>query len=185
MKNIIIKAIGCVAFGTFSLCQYDPLFAQQKDTDSLKYPLQDRRGDKFTYRNNNAFNIGDTSLLKQTIEYDAKTKRYYIVEKIGNRIYRKQTYLTFKEFYDLQKRQQEADYFKLRSDALWSLNKKVPRPNPIVYPKFFDRTFGLGNVAPGAAGAVENAKKLLKMPKKLLRMQKTKQVVQLLLQKTL
>lgn len=166
MKNIIVKAIGCVAFGTFSLCQSGFLFAQQKDTNSLKYPLQDRRGDKFTYRNNNAFNIGDTSLLKQTIEYDAKTKRYYIVEKIGNRIYRKQTYLTFKEFYDLQKRQQEADYFKLRSDALWSLNKKVPRPNPTVYPKFFDRTFGLGNVAPGAAGAIDNAKKAIDNAKK-------------------
>ena len=147
-------------FGAFSLCQSKQIFAQNiKDT--LRYPLLDRRGDKFTYQNKNSFNIGDTSLLKQTIEYDYKTKRYYIVEKIGKQTYRKPTYLTFKEFYDLQNRRQEAAYFKLRADALMALNKKQDRPNPIVYPKFFDRTFGLGNVAPGAAGAIEEGKKTI------------------------
>ncbi|MFY7965338.1 MAG: cell surface protein SprA, partial [Chitinophagaceae bacterium] len=159
MKNILVKALGCVVFGTFSLCPSVYLYAQQKGSDSLKYPLQDRRGDKFTWQNKNAFNIGDTSLLKQTIEYDFKTKRYFIVEKIGGRTYRKPTYLTFKEFYELRKKQQEAEYFKQRADALWLLNKKTERPNPIVSPKFFDRTFGLGNIAPNAAGAVENVKK--------------------------
>ena len=144
--------------GIFYLCQSGSLFAQKTNTDTMHYPLQDRWGDKFTWKNKNSFNIGDTSILHQTIEYNAKTKRYYIVEKVGNQTYRKPTYLTFKEFYELQKKVQEADYFKLRADALWNLNKKVQRPNPIVYPKFFDRTFGLGNVAPNAANAINNGK---------------------------
>ena len=103
MKNIIVKALGCVFVGVMCLYQPNSLFAQTKSGDTLHYPLQDRRGDKFTWQNKNAFNIGDTSLLSQTIEYDAKTKRYYIVEKIGKRTYRKPTYLTFQEFYNLQK----------------------------------------------------------------------------------
>jgi len=161
LKNIIVKALGCVLFGTLLSCQSENLFAQQKNSDSLKYPLEDRYGDKFSWKNKNTFNIGDTSILKQNIEYDFKTKRYYITEKIGGRTYRKPTYLTFKEFYELRKKQQEAEYFKQRTDALWNLNKKTERPNPIVYPKFFDRTFGLGNVAPNAAGAIDNAKKTI------------------------
>ncbi len=158
MKNIIVKALGYVVVGTLFLCQSGFLFAQKTSSDSLHYPLNDRRGDKFTWKNKNSFNIGDTSILHQTIEYDVKTKRYYIVEKVGKQIYRKPTYLTFKEFYELQKKAQEADYFKLRADALWALNKRLPRPNPIVYPKFFDRTFGLGNVAPNAANTLNNVK---------------------------
>ena len=43
------------------------------------------------------------------------------------------------------------------------MNKKAERPNHIVYPKLFDRTFGLGNIAPGA---VENAKKTVDDAKK-------------------
>lgn len=158
MKNNIAKALSCVLFGTLFMCQATNLFAQQKsNSDSLKYPLKDRRGDRFTWQNRNSFNIGDTSILHQTIEYDAKTKQYFIIEKIGKRTYRKPTYLTFKEFYELQKKAQEVAYFKLRTDALFALNKKLDRPKPIVYPSFFDRTFGLGNIAPNAANTINNA----------------------------
>ncbi|MCX6209147.1 MAG: cell surface protein SprA [Bacteroidetes bacterium] len=158
MKKNIVTALGYALFGIIVLCQANYTFAQQKNSsDSLRYPLQDRRGDRFTWQNKNSFNIGDTSILHQTIEYDAKTKQYYIVEKIGKRLYRKPTYLTFKEFYELQKKAQEAAYFKLRTDALFALNKKLDRPKPIVYPSFFDRTFGLGNIAPNAANTINNA----------------------------
>ena len=165
MKQIIFKALGCAVFGAVSMFQQGLVFAQTTN-DSLKYPLQDRRGDKFTWRNLNSFNIGDTSILKQDIEYDFKTKRYYITEKIGNRTYRKPTYLTFQEFYAIKSKQQEAINFKLRTDALFNLNKKTQRPNHIVYPKFFDRTFGLGNIAPNASSAIDNAKSAIDQTKK-------------------
>lgn len=161
MKQNILKAFCFVASIVF-LC-FNNSFAQKStNTDSLKYPLQDRYGDRFTYKNRNSFNIGDTSILKQTIEYDAKTKQYYIIEKIGSTIYRKPTYLTFSEFYELQKKAQENAYFKQRTDALFALNKKLDRPKPIVYPSFFDRTFGLGNVAPNLANDVNNATNTIK-----------------------
>ena len=82
--------------------------AQKQDSlryslhDSLRYPLQDRRGDWLSSQNNNPFDIKDTSFIKQNIEYDPVTKQYYITEKIGDIIYRKPSYLTFDEMYRFQ-----------------------------------------------------------------------------------
>ena len=112
--------------------------------DSLRYPLQDRRGDWFSWQNNNPFDINDTSFIKQNIEYDPVTKQYYITEKIGDLIYRKPTYLTFDEMYRYQSQKLETDYFNQRSQTLLDLNRKTSRPPPHVYDKLFDRMFGLG-----------------------------------------
>ena len=48
------------------------IFAQTKDTsttkkDSLRFPINDRRGDRFTYQNRNPFDIADTGFIKQKI----------------------------------------------------------------------------------------------------------------------
>ncbi len=56
----------------------------RKTSDTLRYPLRDRRGDRFTYRNNNPFYLSDSGVVKQDVQYDPKTKEYYIIEKIGN-----------------------------------------------------------------------------------------------------
>lgn len=135
------------------LCINTIVFAQtgnNKDTsknitnDSLHYPIKDRWGDRYTWQNKNPFNIRDTSLLKQQIEYDPKTKRYYIIEKIGSKTYRTPTYLTFEEFQRIQAYKAEVEYFKHRAQALTSLNRKVTRPKMRVFDKLFDRIFGLG-----------------------------------------
>ena len=123
-------------------------FAQRKDStgitsDSMRYPLYDRRGDRFTWKNKNSFDLPDTGIIKENIIYDAKTKQYFIEEKIGNTIYRKPTTLTFQEFYRLQSKKYEDDYFKQRSDAILELNKKVARPKTRVYNSLFDRIFGV------------------------------------------
>jgi len=124
------------------------LHAQTKDsslskTDSMRYPLYDRRGDRFTWKNNNSFDLPDTGIIKENIVYDAKTKQYFIEEKIGNTIYRKPTTLTFEEFYRIQSKRMEDDYFKKRSDAILTLNKKLARPKMRVYNSLFDRIFGV------------------------------------------
>ncbi len=119
------------------------LLAQKSPLDSLHYPLQDRRGDRFTWQNHNPFYLNDTSFIKQDIEYDPKTKQYYIIEKIGNTYFRKPTYLTFDEFLQIQEHQQENDYFNQRSQTLFDLNRKAQRPKPRVYDQLFDRIFGV------------------------------------------
>lgn len=124
-------------------------FAQINDSlpkkDTLHYPIFDRRGDRFSWQNKNPFDIKDTSFIKQRIEYDPKTNEYYIIEKIGNTIYRKPTFLTFEEFYRLQNNLSEAQYFRQRADALSALNKKQKRPKLNVSDKLFDRIFGVGD----------------------------------------
>ncbi len=110
--------------------------------DTLKYPINDRRGDAYSWRSRNPFNINDTSIIKETIEYDPVTKRYYIIEKIGNRYYRKLTYLTFEEYWAIKNRQAEIEYFRSRSNTLDLLNKKNTRPKFSAPNNFFERIMG-------------------------------------------
>ena len=103
-----------------------PAIAQKKD--SVHYAITDRRTDAFSNSQRNPFAIRDTTLIKQTIEYDAKTQQYVIVEKIAGKTYRTPTTLSFDEFWKIKSRQSEADYFKKRADALTVLNEKTKRP---------------------------------------------------------
>ena len=116
----------------------------RKNTDSLHYPLQDRRGDVLARIIQTHLILSDTSFIKQNIEYDPVTNQYYITEKVGDLIYRKPTYLTFDEMYRLQTQKQESDYFNQRAQTLLDLNRKISRPPPRVYDKLFDRIFGVG-----------------------------------------
>lgn len=126
----------------------DRLHAQTKDSipakDSLRFPIYDRRGDRFSWKNNNPFDLKDSSIAKQRIEYDPKTNQYYIIETVGKQIYRKPTSLTFEEFYSIQNHLNETQYFKERANALFLLNQKVQRPKPKVSDNLFDRIFGVG-----------------------------------------
>lgn len=121
------------------------VFAQKappKKDSTLRFPIHDRRGDRYTWQNKNPFDLKDTSFIKQDIEYDPVTKQYYIVEKIGNQVYRRPTYLTFEEFYKLRAQQQEAEYFRKRANALAVLNRKVERPKFKLFNNLFNRIMG-------------------------------------------
>ena len=65
----------------------------QQDTipgnDSLRFPLQDRRGDAFSLNKKNPFDLKDPANVTDSIIYDPKTKEYYIIEKIGGKYFRK------------------------------------------------------------------------------------------------
>ena len=119
--------------------------------NNMTFPLQDRRGDWFTWRNKNPFDIKDSAIIYQNIEYDPKTKKYYIYERVGNHIYREPTYLSFEEFYALQNHLNENQYFQDRADAIMQLNKKLSRPKHNVYTSLFDRIFGAGDSAANGA----------------------------------
>jgi cell surface protein SprA len=114
--------------------------------DTLKYPLHDRRGDKFTFPQRNSMGLNDPSNIQDSIVYDPKTKQYFIIERIGNFYYRKPTYLTFEEFMAIQARKQESDYFKKRSNILSGLNRKMLRPKMSMSDNLFNRIFGNGKI---------------------------------------
>jgi cell surface protein SprA len=120
--------------------------SRPKGTDTLKYPIHDRRGDKYTSPGRNSMDLKDPANISDSIVYDPATKQYYIIEKIGGFYYRKPTYLTFDEFMALQARKAEADYFKKRSNILSGLNRKLLRPKLSITDNLFNRIFGNGKV---------------------------------------
>ncbi len=123
--------------------------------DTLKYPISDRRGEKITSSSSNPFDLQDPANIRDSIEYDPKTKQYYIIEKIGTFYYRKPTYLTFDEFMRIQSKRDENDYFKKRSNILSGLNKRLLKPQLSITDNLFNRIFGNGKVEIRPQGNVD------------------------------
>ncbi|WP_147203419.1 T9SS outer membrane translocon Sov/SprA [Segetibacter aerophilus] len=141
-KFSLIVSIILSAFG--ATCSYAQDTSRRASRDTTRFPISDRVGDPFTYNSNNPFNLSDTAYIKRDIQYDPKTKQYYIVEKIGNSYYRTPTYMTFEEMMRFKARQSESEYFRKRANTLSVLNRKVERPKLKTYDKLFDRIFGVG-----------------------------------------
>ena len=109
-------------------CLCNTTIAQQQD--SLRFPLQDRRGDWLSPNYYNPFDINDTSVIQRDIQYDPLTNEYYMTEQVGDIMYRKPTYLTFDEMYRLQSQKAEDEYFNERAQTLLGLNRQISRPPP-------------------------------------------------------
>ena len=122
----------------------DPADKYFFSADTNRYPLRDRYGDPYSYPNRNGFDLKDTSFIKRKIEYDPKTKQYYIVEKIGNKYYRTPTSFTMEEFMQLQGRKDEDDYFRKRSALLANMNRRQFKPKFKVSNDWFNRIMGVG-----------------------------------------
>ena len=118
----------------------------RKTADTLKYPIHDRRGDRYSAQPKRSFDLKDPVNITDSVVYDPKTRQYYIIEKVGTFYYRKPTSMTFEEFLALQARKSENDYFKKRSNVLNSLNKKLLRPKMSVTDNLFNRIFGNGKI---------------------------------------
>ncbi|MBC7904364.1 MAG: cell surface protein SprA [Gemmatimonadaceae bacterium] len=146
-----------VLTGTLSAYAQTPAGDTSKNptADTLKYPITDRRADKFSTPGRTSLDLKDPANINQSIEYDPKTKQYYIVEKIGSMYYRKPTYLTYDEFIRLRGKQLENDYFKKRSSILSGLNKKLLKPKLSVTDNLFNRIFGNGKIEIKPQGNVE------------------------------
>jgi cell surface protein SprA len=139
--------------------QQDSLRLLQKDTipvpgirdtirgnDSLRYPLQDRRGDKLNSVNRNPFDLEDPANLKDSVVYDPKTGEYYIIEKIGRNYYRKPTSMTFDDYMRLQSQKMEQQYFRDRANTSSLLNRKLQKPKLTMGNDLFNRLFGQGKI---------------------------------------
>ncbi len=121
-----------------------------KDTlpkkDTLRYPIKDRYSDKFTQPGKNPFDLKDPVNIRDSIVYDPKTKEYYIIEKIGNKYFRKPTSLTFEEYMRIQARKMEVDYFQKRANTSSLLNRKLSKPKLTMGDDLFNRLFGSGKI---------------------------------------
>lgn len=128
---------------------------QNKDT--IVHPLQDRYGDPYTYPDRNPFDLKDTGFIKKTIEYDPKTKQYYIIEKIGDKYYRTPTAFSRQDFLKLQGRKDEDEYFRRRADLLSNLNRRNYKPNFGFSSDWMNRVTGNSKVEIKPTGYVDIA----------------------------
>ena len=130
------------------------IFAQNSKTDSLPYPIHDRRND-FISGDKRTFDLNLPSNIKDSVAYDPETKRYYVYEKIGSRYYRTPTWYTFDEFMALQSRKDEVAYFQKRANTLDILNRRLVKPKLNIYDNLFNRLFGNGKIEIQPQGNVD------------------------------
>ena len=123
--------------------------------DTSRYPIYDRYGDPYTSPNRNSFDLRDTGFIKRSVEYDPKTKQYYIVEKIGNKNYRTPTSFSMEEFVRIQGKKDEEDYFKKRSALLSNMNRRIYKPKLKITKDLFNRIIGTGKVEIKPSGYVD------------------------------
>ncbi len=142
-RSVVLTAMWIIACFT-AMAADSPLRDTVPGTDSLKYPIHDRYGDRFSNPGRNSLDLKTPINIRDSIIYDPTTRQYYIIEKVGTKYYRKPTYLTFEEFTAIQARKAEIEYFKKRSNILSSLNRKNIRPKMNVYNNLFNRIFGAG-----------------------------------------
>ncbi|MGA1379655.1 MAG: cell surface protein SprA, partial [Chitinophagaceae bacterium] len=112
--------------------------------DTLRYPLYDRYGDPYSSSRNNSFDLRDTSFIRRQVEYDPITRRYTVIEKIGNRTYRGPSSFSREEFLRIQSRKDENEYFRTRASLLTDLNRKPKSPLFRVNNDWFNRIMGVG-----------------------------------------
>jgi cell surface protein SprA len=141
-----VKLIVCILICCSNLNAQQDSTRPASSSDTLKFPIQDRRGDRFSNPGRSSFDLKDPSNITDSIVYDPATRQYYIIEKIGGFYYRKPTYLTFDEFMQMQARKSEIDYFQKRSNIVSGLNRKLIKPKLSVTDNLFNRIFGNGKV---------------------------------------
>ena len=155
-RTLVFAAMMVIGLGQLNAeSHFNPGRKKNISTDTTRYPLNDRRGDPYSYPDYNSFNLKDTSFIKRTIEYDPKTKQYYIVEKIGNHYYRTPTSFTMEEFVRLQGKKDEQDYFKKRAALLSNMNRRIYKPKFRISDDLFNRLFGTGKVEIRPTGYVD------------------------------
>jgi cell surface protein SprA len=124
--------------------------------DSLKYPIHDRRGDRYSSFNRSSLDLKNPGNIRDSVVYDPKTRQFIVYERIGNTLnFRKPTYYTFEEYMRIIGKQQEAEYFKKRSNTLNLLNRKIGLPKFSLKDDLFNRIFGTGKIEIKPQGNVD------------------------------
>jgi cell surface protein SprA len=152
MKSLIPAALVAVTMLTgafvpgFRNARLDDPFrralAAPTPTDTI--PLRDRTGDFLRNRPTNPFDLRDPKVIDQDVEFDPVTGRYIITERIGDEHFRPATYMTFEEYLEYRRKQDERSYFDFLSGA--TTDGKINSLDPIakidVSNSLIDRLFG-------------------------------------------
>ena len=138
----------------YSQSQVDTIIPNLRD--SLRFPLHDRRGDNFSAGRSSNFDLNSPANIRDSVVYDAETRRYVIYEKIGNRYYRTPTSYSFDEYWQLRYRESEMEYFQRRANTTSILNRgKFIKPRLKLTDNLFNRLFGNGKIDISPQGNVD------------------------------
>lgn len=107
-------------------------------------PLKDRYGDFLRDRSNNPYDLKDPKSVEKTVDFDPETGGYILRERIGDEDFRPATYMTFEEYLEYRRKEDERNYFDFLSGA--SSDGKINSLDPIakidVSNGLIDRLFG-------------------------------------------
>lgn len=133
--------VSAFVFTVLMLLSTDSLRGQTAQSDTLRFPLSDRRGDPIQFPSRNPFDLQRPSAIRDSIVYDPATRQYLIYEKIGTTWFRKPSYLRFEEMDEIMGKQMETDYFRRRLNTALNLNRKIDDPKLQIRESYFDRIF--------------------------------------------
>jgi len=121
----------------------------------LQYPLKPEDPIFTGFNTPNALYLNNPENIKQEIEYDPETNRYYFVEKIGDQSIRTPNYMTFEEYLKYDLRNSLNNYWEQRSSAV-GMDKRNPLiPQLKVGGEVFDKIFGGNTVDIRPQGSAE------------------------------
>lgn len=122
-------------------------------TDSpLRFPLHDKRNIQDEVPG--SIDLNDPPSVRESVEYDADSNRYYFSQKLGEQDYRSPNFMTFEEYLKYRSEKDEESYWKRRLDALTLFNKKPELP--VMYKEgIFDRIFGGNSISVKPQGNVD------------------------------
>lgn len=107
-------------------------------------PLRDRYGDFLRDRPGNIIDLKDPKAIEKDVEFDPVTGRYTVRERIGDDYYRPATFMSFEEYLEYRRKQDERSYFDFLSGA--QTDGKINSLDPIakidVSNSLIDRLFG-------------------------------------------
>ncbi|MDB5201472.1 MAG: sprA [Ferruginibacter sp.] len=140
--------------GSFAIASSDTIVPNY--SDSLHFPVHDRRGDQMSQGNRSTYDLNSPANIRDSVVYDAINRRYIVYEKIGTRYYRIPTTYTFDEYWTMRNRQAEIAYFQKRANTTSILNRgKFSKPKLSLTDNLFNRLFGNGKIEISPQGNVD------------------------------
>jgi len=121
-------------------------------------PIKERFGDFITDPKRNPFDLKDPKSIEKSVEYDPITDRYIVTERIGGELFRPPTYLSFQEYQNYRRKEDESNYFKQlagigqKKDKNFSLD---PLSKVDIKKDLIDRLFGGNTVSIQPRGNVD------------------------------
>ncbi|MEL6274266.1 MAG: cell surface protein SprA, partial [Bacteroidota bacterium] len=120
-------------------------------------PLQERYGNFVTDEDPNVIDLNDPSTIDQSVEYDPNSGLYIVRERMGSFDFRPPTYLTFDEYMEYRRQQDQKEYFDQLAGVGTGVSVDVEDPlaNVDISESMLNRLFGSNEISIQPQGGVD------------------------------